>query len=169
MRRQPAKTRSKCGDRFVHHRAFDMCVAQAPSTPAARPVWNDAVLSAVARTLAPTERGTLDDALGASAIRWEANVNPMLEDLEGGDPDAALIAWFKTAPSFVRTAQASTKLRTCAPDGCCASPRALGALCPAGSAAPNSADETDRARFLRWTWGPRRSRRCEGAGKRSAA
>lgn len=150
----------------VHHRApvaatstteppyaFDVCIAQVTGPSPAHLGWNDGVLSAVVRTLAPTERGTLEVALGDAAMRWEARANPMLDDLEGGDPDAALVTWFKTAPSFVRTAQASAKLQSCSPDGLCVSPRTIGAACPAGSAPPKSADEDDRGRFLLWTWG----------------
>lgn len=135
--------------------AFDMCVTHAPPPgPAPHPQWNDAVLAAVARTLSPEERASLEEALNTSAVRWEAKANPVLEDLEGGDPDAPVIAWFKKGPSFLRTAQASSRLRECTPDGTlCIRPRAKGAACPEGWTAPASADEDDRARFIQWSWG----------------
>lgn len=132
--------------------AFDVCIVQAGGK-APRQAWNDAVLSAVARQLSDTERASLEEALGVAATRWEARANPMLEDLEDGDPDASLAKWLKTAPAFVRTAEASAKMRLCAPDGFCVVPRAKNAACPAESLAPKTADEEDRARFVLWAWG----------------
>lgn len=134
--------------------AFDMCVTHAqPAGPAPHPQWNDAVLSAVARTLSPAERASLEEALQTSAVRWEAKANPLLEDLEGGDPDAPMIAWFKKGPTFLRTAQAASRLRECTPDGFCVQPRPKNGACPADWSPPANADEDDRARFIQWSWG----------------
>lgn len=129
--------------------AFAMCV-----THGARPAderWSEAVLASVARTLTNGERASLEEALSVSATHWEARANPLLDDIEDEDPDVSLEAWLRTAPPFVRTAQAA-RLHACAPDGFCARPK-TGASCRDGwTPAASEADE-GRARFLAWPWG----------------
>jgi hypothetical protein len=124
-----------------------------PDPPKKRPTWNETILASVARSLTPAERASLEEALGNAATRWEARANPLLDDLEGGDPNAALIAWFKKGPQFLATAQATARWRTCATDGFCVVPRGPGAECPQDTQPPADLKEDDRARFIHWSWG----------------
>lgn len=153
LRQQRVRERAAEVARRTPRRAFPMCVAREAERRPSKRTNNDALLGAVARTLEEPERASLEEALTSAAIRWEARANPMLDDLEDGDPDAALEAWFKKAPKFVRTAQSAAQVVVCAPDGFCVTPRMAEDACPAGFAAPEGAAEDGRSRFLGWPWG----------------
>ena len=138
------------GGRPARSYAYAMCVTHGGRPAEER--WSEAVLASVARTLRNGERTSLEEALTVSATRWEARANPLLDDLEDVDADGSLEEWFRSAPRFVRTAQAAARLHACAPDGLCAAPRP-GASCPPGWTAPANDAEEGRARFIAWPWG----------------
>ena len=131
---------------------FYLCIMHAQKTPppAVRLSWSRTMILAVGLAMNAEERGQIEPILEASTTRWEARANPLLEDFEDDDPDAALVAWLAGGPAYVGTALAASKTDYCGTDGFCVRVVPSGAPCPPGSGV--SANESDRGRatFLAW-------------------
>lgn len=138
--------------RAAPRQAYASTVCVAHDAPKASHRGSERVLAAAVRTLTPDERASLEDALTLSVTRWEARANPMLEDIEGLDPDRSLNEWLRQSPAPSRVARTATRRQICALDGLCVRATFDG-TCPQGWSAPRDANEEARARFLAWPWG----------------
>ncbi len=108
------------------------------------------MISAVGLAMTGEDRAQIEPILEASTTRWEARANPLLEDFEDDDPDAALTAWFESAPPYVGTAMAASKTRYCGSDGFCVRAVHAGDACAVGWSEGASESDRGRARFLAW-------------------
>jgi hypothetical protein len=131
---------------------FHLCVVHAHKPPqrALRLRWSRTMIAAVGLATNADERGQIEPILDASTTRWEARANPLLEDFEDDDPDAALAAWFASGPAYVGTAMAASKTDYCGADGFCVRVVPNGAPCPSGSSVPANEADRGRASFLAW-------------------
>lgn len=110
------------------------------------------VLASVVAHLDARERRELSELLDATATRLEARLNPLLEDLGEGDPEAELRAWAAPRTAMLQSAAALARTRHCAMDGFCVS---MAATCPTGARCipawgASSDPDAARARFLAW-------------------
>lgn len=129
-------------------RPFTICVARKETATPTSAGLSEHALAAALRAATDEERARLGDALNASVSARERRVNPLLEDLEGGDPDAPLTAWAEHAPPSFALARTAARTTACAADGFCA--LVTSRACPGP---PTDARDRDRARFLAWPYG----------------
>lgn len=136
--------------------AVAVCISRLPPrAPRTEPRWAHALFPSMLASLSDDARSRLDDTLAASNARWERRVNPLLDDLEDGEPDDALdhlVATLSEGPAL-RVGVAALRAETCASDGLCVRPSRVDLPCPAGWSSPASGRVSERARFLAWPWG----------------
>jgi len=141
-------------DEALLERPFAMCIARRePGAVARDSPWSEPMLAASVRALSVHDREALEQALYASVSGWESRVNPLLEDVEGRDPDAALDRWLEHAPAAVTTARSASHREACATDGLCAHVVRRRDPCPPEWERPATDAQRDRARFLLWSYG----------------
>lgn len=115
--------------------------------------WNPPLVFALLRALPADDAKALGAALAEANRRWAVRAHPLMEDLEDGDPDEALMAWRRQAPPAATTALLAAQRRFCTEDGAwCVQVVARGEGCPAGTT-PAAGPDAVRARSLAWPFG----------------